>query len=153
MMKTLDEIQHPDEETLVSFLPLDKDDIIQACSPHAYEDEVSSLPLDEDVQTSAPPAHQEENMMSYNPFENFDDALFHDCGNEENFQKDLDEVSLAEGMNETLLSTIPFEEDEVVQSCEEVINFYDADEIMKQPPDIVDDHIDDFIQVGNVDGT
>jgi hypothetical protein len=24
------------------------------------------------------------NMMSYNPFENFDDALFHDCGNEEN---------------------------------------------------------------------
>jgi hypothetical protein len=72
------------------------------------EDEVSSLPLDEDIQTSASPAHQEENMMSYNPFENFDDALFHDCGNEENFQKDLDEVSLAEGLNETLLSDFPF---------------------------------------------
>jgi hypothetical protein len=46
------------------------------------EDEVSSLPLDEDIQTSASPTHQEENMMSYNPFENFDDALFHDFGNE-----------------------------------------------------------------------
>jgi hypothetical protein len=31
-----DEIQHPDEETLVSLLPLDEDDIIQACSPSAY---------------------------------------------------------------------------------------------------------------------
>jgi hypothetical protein len=48
------------------------------------EDEVSTLPLDEDIQTSAPSAYQEENMMSYNPFENFDDALFHDCGNEKN---------------------------------------------------------------------
>jgi hypothetical protein len=52
-------------------------------------------------------------MMSYNPFENFDDALFHDFGNEENCQKDLDEVSLAEGLNETLLSDFPFEENEV----------------------------------------
>jgi hypothetical protein len=112
------------------------------------EDEASSLPLDENIQTSASPAHQEENMMSYNPFENFDDALFHDCGNEESCQKDIDEVSLAEGLSKTLLSTVPFEEDEVVQSCEEVINSYDADEIMEQPLDIVDDHIDDFIQIG-----
>jgi hypothetical protein len=87
-------------------------------------------------------------MMSYNPFENFDDALFHDYGNEENCQRGLDEVSLAEGLNKTLLSIVPFEEDEVIQSCEEVINFYDADEIMEQPLDIVDDHIDDFIQTG-----
>jgi hypothetical protein len=49
-------------------------------------------------------------MMSYNPFENFDDALFNDCGNEKNCQKDLDEVSLVEGLNETLLSALPFEE-------------------------------------------
>jgi hypothetical protein len=84
-------------------------------------------------------------MMSYNPFENFDDALFHDFGNEENFQKDIDEVYLTEGLSETLLSTVPFEEDEVVQSFEEVINSHDTDEIMEQPPDIVDDHIDDFI--------
>jgi hypothetical protein len=114
------------------------------------EDEVLiySLPLDEDIQASSSPAHQEENMMSYNPFENFDDALFHDCGNEESFQEDLDEVSLAEGLKKTLLSTFPFEEDEVVQSCEEVIISYDIGEIMEQPPNIVDNHIDDFIHVG-----
>ena len=47
--------------------------------------------------------------MSYNPFENFDDSVFHDFGNEQNYQKDIDEVSLAEGMNETLLSGLPFE--------------------------------------------
>jgi hypothetical protein len=34
----LDEIQHPNEETLVSLLLIDEDDIIQACSPRAYED-------------------------------------------------------------------------------------------------------------------
>jgi hypothetical protein len=105
-------------------------------------------PFDEDIQSSIPLVHQKGNMESYNPFENFDDALFHDCGNEESCQEDLDEVSLAEGLNETLLSTFPFEEDEVVQSCEEVINSYDTGEIMEQPPDIVDNHIDDFIQVG-----
>jgi hypothetical protein len=112
------------------------------------EDEVSSLPLDEDIQTYASPAHQEENMMSYNPFENFDDALFHEFGNEENYQRDLNEVSLAEGLNEMLLLDFPFEENEFLQSCEEVINSYDEDEFMQQPPDIVDDHIDVFIQTG-----
>jgi hypothetical protein len=87
-------------------------------------------------------------MMSYNPFENFDDALFYDYGNEENCQEDLDEFSLAEGLNETLLSSFSFEENEVIQSCEEVINSYDTDEFVEQPSDIVDEHIDDFIQVG-----
>jgi hypothetical protein len=87
-------------------------------------------------------------MMSYNPFENFDDALFHECGNEENCQRDLDEVSLVEGLNETLLSTFPSEENEVLQSCEEIISSYDVDEFVEQLSDIVDDHIDDFIQVG-----
>ena len=62
---------------------LDEDDIIHPFSPPTHEHEVSSLPLDEDIHTYTSPAHQEENMMSYNPFENFDDALFHDCGNEE----------------------------------------------------------------------
>jgi hypothetical protein len=84
------------------------------------EDEVSSLPLDEDILTSAPPAHQEENTMIYNPLENFDDALFHDCGNEENCPKDLDEVSLAEGFKEALSYSFPFEENKVIQPCEEV---------------------------------
>jgi hypothetical protein len=108
------------------------------------EDEVSNLPLNEDIQTSAP-THQEENMMSYNPFENFDDALFHDCGNKKNYPKDLDEVSLAEGLNETLLSAFHFEENEVIQPCEEVINSYAANGFMEQPSYIVDEHIDDFI--------
>jgi hypothetical protein len=35
------------------------------------------------ILTSSSLAHQEKNVMSYNPFENIDDALFHDCGNEE----------------------------------------------------------------------
>jgi len=47
-----------------------------------------------------------------------------------------------------LSSTVPFEQDEVIQCCEEVISFYDADEIIEQPPYIVHDHIDDFIQIG-----
>jgi hypothetical protein len=56
------------------------------------EDEVliSSLPLDEDIQASTPPAHQEENMMSHDPFEELDDALFHDCGSEEVLEDPLD---------------------------------------------------------------
>jgi hypothetical protein len=108
------------------------------------EDEVSSLPIDEDIQTYAPPTHQEENMISYNPFENFDDALFHDCGNEENCQMVLNEVFPLEGLNETLLSSFPFEENKVIQYFEEVISSYDADESMEQPSYIVDEHIDDF---------
>jgi hypothetical protein len=51
-------------------------------------------------------------------------------------------------LNETLLYAFPFEEVEVVQSYEEVIIFYDAYELMEQPPDIVGNHIDEFIQVG-----
>jgi len=84
-------------------------------------------------------------MMSYNLFENFDDALFHDCGNEENCQNDLNEIALAEGLNETLISVFPFEENEVLQCCEEVIISCDADEFVEQPSDIVDEDIDDFI--------
>jgi hypothetical protein len=130
------------EEKLEEYL--DEEDLDETYD----EDEVSSLPLDEDIQTPASPAHKEDNMMSYNPFENFDDVLFHDCGNEENFQKDLDEVFLVEGLKETLSSTSPFEEAKVIQYCEEVINLYDAGEIMEHPPYTVEDHIDDFIQIG-----
>jgi hypothetical protein len=109
------------------------------------EDEVSSLPLDDDIHTSTYPAHQEERMMSYKPFENFDDSLFYDYGNEENYQKDLDEIYLAEGLNETLLSSLPFEENEFQKSFEEVIISYDANEFMEKTSHIVEDHIDDFI--------
>jgi hypothetical protein len=56
------------------------------------EDEVIlfSLPFDEDIWASISPAHQEENMISYNPFENFDDTLFHDFGSEEVLEDPLD---------------------------------------------------------------
>jgi hypothetical protein len=53
-------------------------------------------------------------MMSCTPFENFDDALFHDFGNEENCQKDLNEASLAEGLNETSIYSFHFEENDVI---------------------------------------
>jgi hypothetical protein len=43
------------------------------------EDEVLSLnDLDEDIQATIPPTHQEENTMSYDPFEDLDDSMFHD---------------------------------------------------------------------------
>jgi hypothetical protein len=47
-----------------------------------------------------------------------------------------------------LLSAFPFEENKFIQSCEEVINSYGADELVEKPSDIVDKHIDDLIQVG-----
>ena len=47
-----------------------------------------------------------------------------------------------------MLYAFPSEENEVLQSCEDVIKSYDAYEFMEQSSDIVDDHIDDFIQVG-----
>jgi hypothetical protein len=47
------------------------------------EDEVLSLnDPDEDIQAAIPPTHQEENTMSYDPFEDLDDSLFHDPGSE-----------------------------------------------------------------------
>jgi hypothetical protein len=48
------------------------------------EDEVLvfALPFDEDFMSFVPLAHQKGNMESYNCFEKFDDALFHDFENE-----------------------------------------------------------------------
>jgi hypothetical protein len=51
---------------------------------------VSSLPFDEDIQASFPHAHQEENMMNCDPFEDLDDALFHDFGSKEVLEDPLD---------------------------------------------------------------
>jgi hypothetical protein len=47
-----------------------------------------------------------------------------------------------------LLSAFPFEENEVIKPCEEVISSYDAEEFTEQLLDIVNERIDDFIQVG-----
>jgi len=57
-------------------------------------------------------------MMSYNTFENYDDALFHGFANGEKYKKDLNDVFLLEGLNETLLSDFPFEKNEVLKYFE-----------------------------------
>jgi hypothetical protein len=71
----------------------EEEDALLPCFSLACEVETTSLndeefeDLVEASPTSASPAHQEENMMSYNPFEKLDDALFHDFGNEENTKR------------------------------------------------------------------
>jgi hypothetical protein len=76
-----DEVSHVEdpEETFVSMLPLDEDEVL-----------ISTLPIVEDIQASDPFAHQEENMMSCNPLEDLDDTLFHDLGSEEGLEEPLD---------------------------------------------------------------
>jgi hypothetical protein len=57
------------------------------------EDEVLSLnDPDEDIQAVIPPTHQEENTMSYDPFEDLDDSLFHDPGSEGALEEPSDTV-------------------------------------------------------------
>jgi hypothetical protein len=57
------------------------------------EDEVLSLnDLDENIQAVIPPTHQEENTMSYDPFEDLDDSLFHDLGTEGALEEPSDRV-------------------------------------------------------------
>jgi hypothetical protein len=65
----------------------------------AFDEEevvISTLPFDEDIWAFVPPAQQEENMMSCNPFEDLDDTLFHDFGNEEVLEEPLDATNLSE---------------------------------------------------------
>jgi hypothetical protein len=51
----------------------------------------------------------------------------------ESYQEDLDEFSHVEGLDETLVSIFPLEEDEVVNPCEEVINSIDVGKFMRNP--------------------
>jgi hypothetical protein len=89
------EKEDPDEqkETLNFVLLSEEEDSLLPCFSLACEVETTSLSdeefedLVEAAPTSTSPAHQEENMMSYNPFEKLDDALFHDFGNEENTKR------------------------------------------------------------------
>jgi hypothetical protein len=80
-------------------LPMDDDTIdeyshAKDIDETSKEDEVlvSTLPFDEDIQASVPLAHQEENMMSHNPLEKLDDALFHDFGSEEVLEEPSDTI-------------------------------------------------------------
>jgi hypothetical protein len=57
------------------------------------EDEVLSLnDPNEDIQAIIPPTHQEKNTMSYDPFKDLDDGLFHDLGSEGALEEPLDTV-------------------------------------------------------------
>jgi hypothetical protein len=59
-------------------------------TPHEDEVLVSTPPFDEVIQASIPPTHEEENMVSYTPFQDFDDALFYDSESEEVLEEPLD---------------------------------------------------------------
>jgi hypothetical protein len=57
------------------------------------EDEVLSLNNpDDDIQATIPSTHQEENIMSYGPFEELDENLFHDLGSEGTLEEPSDTV-------------------------------------------------------------
>jgi len=47
---------------------------------------------DEDIQATIPPTHQEEKIMSYDPFKDLDDSLFHDPVSEGALEYPLDTV-------------------------------------------------------------
>jgi hypothetical protein len=168
--------EDPDEENLDE--TFDEEEVL-----------ISTLPFDEDIQAFVPPAHQEENMISDNPFEDLDDALFCDFGSEELLEEPLDATDLSKKGHmkhsalrikprvmkrrwrsmpmkrknnldeaqhvEASFSLLLLDEDEVVQTClppahedEETISLDDTDDLVQDPSDMVDLHIDDFIQVG-----
>jgi hypothetical protein len=60
---------------------------------------VFSIPFDEYIQSYVPLVNKKENMASYNPFENFDDTLFHDFGNEEVLEEDIHGISFQEDLS------------------------------------------------------
>jgi hypothetical protein len=76
---------------------------------------------------------------------------------EESFQEEEDpkEVQHPDEQDETLVSFLPLDEDEVVlpylfpaHEDEEMISLDDADDLVENLSDVVDQHIDDFIHVG-----
>jgi hypothetical protein len=54
---------------------------------------LDALPFDEVVQAFDAPAHQEVNIVSYLPFQNFDDGLFYDLESEEVLEDPLDALN------------------------------------------------------------
>jgi hypothetical protein len=57
------------------------------------DDVLDPLPFDQVIQAIDAPAEQEVNMVSYFPFQDFDDALFYDLESEEVLEEPLDELS------------------------------------------------------------
>jgi len=59
------------------------------------EDEVHvfSLPFDEDIESYVSLVNQKKSMTSYNPFEEFDDTILYDFGNEEVIEEEIYGIS------------------------------------------------------------
>ena len=57
------------------------------------DDVLDDLPLNEVIQAFDAPTKQEVNMVSYFPFQDFDDALFYDLESEEVLEEPLDVLS------------------------------------------------------------
>jgi quinol monooxygenase YgiN len=66
--------EHSYEESFQKYL--DEAYHVEDYEEEFNEDEV--LLLNEDIQAAIAPTHQEENTMSYDPFEDLDDNMFHD---------------------------------------------------------------------------
>jgi hypothetical protein len=59
-------------------------------APHEDEVLVFSPPFDEIIKVTIPPAQEKENAVSHLPFQDFDDAIFHDSESEGVLKKSLD---------------------------------------------------------------
>jgi hypothetical protein len=57
------------------------------------DDVLDALPFDEDIQAFGAPAKQEVSMVSYFPFQDFDDALSYDLESEEVLEEPLDALN------------------------------------------------------------
>jgi hypothetical protein len=81
-----EELNETLEELAPSFYDLDKEMSLG-------DDVLDPLPFDEAIQAIDAPARQEVNMVSYFPFQDFDDALFYDLESEEVLEDPLDALS------------------------------------------------------------
>jgi hypothetical protein len=68
-----EEVKEPLEELGSSFFDEDKNMIKETS---LGDDVLDAIPFDEVIQAFDAPAQQEANMVSYFPFQDFDDALF-----------------------------------------------------------------------------
>jgi hypothetical protein len=82
------DFQEEGEKTIV--INQQNEDMVEELEPE-QNDEVSTCapPSDEAILEPFPPAQQEDNKVSCFPFQDFDDTLFHDLGNEEEMDEPL----------------------------------------------------------------
>jgi len=82
-----EELKEPLEELGPSFSD-EREKIIKEMS--LGDDVLDALPFDEVIQATNTPTQQEVNIVSYFPFQDFDDALFYDLESEEVLENPLD---------------------------------------------------------------